>query len=238
MKLYQCIAMLAVVLGVTACSYTNHFLDEGEEGEDAPYRSLSNLDVSTYGNWTYINLQTGKTEKHPETGEQINPDTDEVIPAGEAPEITIDWHIAISRRGIMKTNGASVLNTGETDITVVNALPATGTYTVDEDASYEAEQERAALGQSAFFFYTNYVMMGTGSLLAHAPTINRVLCECITQTPNPGGMPPSIYGTTGEVFVLKWDDGSWAKFQIHEVGSNTASSFSSIRYKYYPVEQK
>jgi len=44
---------------VTACIYTNHFLDEEGLDPSAPYRTMADLDATAYDSWTYINLETG-----------------------------------------------------------------------------------------------------------------------------------------------------------------------------------
>lgn len=47
---------------MTACSYTNHFLDEEGLDPSAPYRTMADLDATAYDSWTYINLETGEIE--------------------------------------------------------------------------------------------------------------------------------------------------------------------------------
>jgi hypothetical protein len=230
MKPLNYIAMLAVTFCVTACDYTNHFPDE-EPPTDEPYNTLPNVKISDY-TWTYINLITGKTETHPDTGEWIYAGTGEIREAQPAEEIGIDWHIAVHRYEF-KTNGASVLNTGQTDILSVTQLPE-GIYTPDEVAAYETEAEK----ENGYTLIMDMEgMMSSNIGYAHYPTINRVLCGAITRTAT-GSMPPVIYGVTNEALVLKWDDGSWATLQITGTlhTETSVSHYMSFRYKHYSAK--
>lgn len=230
MRIFNHILMLAVTFCVTACAYTNHFLDEDEVDPDTDTSTvtLENVNIATYDVWTYINLKTGETETHPDATEWIYSGTGDLREAVEEEEITIDWHVAVHRYEF-KTNGASVLNTGETSIESVTTLPE-GTYTADEVASYEEEVE----ADNGYVLSMDLSGMMDGNVgYAHNPLINRVLCDGITRTAT-GSMPPYIYSTEGVVFALKWDDGSWATFQVTGT-SNTITSVSnymSFKFKY------
>lgn len=225
------ITILAAALSVAACSYENHFLDE-EEPEPGTYDMLWNVKVSDY-TWTYINLITGKTETHDDTSEWIYAGKGEIREALPDPEIGIEWHIAVHRYEF-KTNGASVLNTETTDIMTVTELPA-GTYTFDEVAAYETEKEKENGGYLLTMDMTE--MMGGNIGYAHNPTINRALCDGITRTAT-GTMPPTIYDTKREIFVLKWADGSWIKLQTTSTKHTVKGTdhYLSFNYKYYPAE--
>lgn len=229
MKIYHYIAALAVALSVTACAYTNHFLDEEEGREDVPYKTLQNVKISAYDTWTYINLKTGETETHPDAGEWIYAGTGDIRAARQEETVDIEWHIAVHRYEF-KTNGAAVLNTGETDIARVTELPE-GTYTPDAPAAYETEVEKT---EGGYLLVMDMAGMMEGNIgYAHSPLINLPLCGGITKTAT-GSMPPTIYGSTGEVFVLKWDDENWAALQItgtsHTVSS--VSNYLSFNYKF------
>ncbi len=237
MKLYDYLTVAAVVCSMTACEYTNHFLDEDEElPDDSPYQTKKDVNASAYNTWTYINLATGETEVHPDAGEWIYSGDGSTRPAQEAEAVGIDWHIAIHRYEI-KTNGASVLNTGKTDIQEVENLPE-GEYTPDRVADYEMERKKDE-GETQYLVITDMSNMMGGTIgYAYKPMINTVLCDGITKTAT-GSMPPTIYGTTGEVFALKWDDGSWAAFQITATYSTTgASGYMSFNYKMHTAEKK
>lgn len=225
--------MLAVVFSMTACAYTNHFLDEEEEPEDGTYSALKDVNNTGYDTWTYINLQTGETETHPDASEWIYSGDGSIREAQAEEEIGIDWHIAIHRYEI-KTNGASVLNTGKTDMLEVTGLPD-GTYTLDYVAVYEEELEKT--DETQYLLVMDMSGMMSGSIgYAYRPVINKVLCDGVTRTAT-GSMPPTIYGTTKEVFALKWNDGSWAALQITDTYSSTsASGYMSLNYKYHPAE--
>ncbi|ADV45155.1 HmuY family protein [Bacteroides helcogenes] len=233
MKIYHYIAMLAVTLSVTACAYTNHFLDEDEREEVLPYSTLQNVKVSAYDTWTYIDLKTGKMETHPDAGEWIYGGTGGVREAQQAEPIGIEWHIAVHRYEF-KTNGASVLNTGKTDMANVTTLPE-GSYTPDAVLPYETEKDKM---EGAYLLSMDMAGMMAGNIgYAHNPSINLPLCEGITRTPT-GTMPPVIYGNTDKVFVLKWDDGSWATLQITGVVHTVSgvSNYLSFNYKYNPAK--
>lgn len=228
--------MLAVALCAAACSYTNHFLPEGEEDEPQetlPYDRLNNVKISAYDTWTYINLETGETETHPDATEWIYSGTGNIREAQQAENIGITWHVAVHRYEF-KTNGAAVFNTKETDITAVTELPE-GDYVPDETASYETESVK---DNGGYVLSMDLSKMMDGSVgYAHYPIINRLLCNGITRTAT-GAMPPTIYDTTKHVFVLKWDDGSWATLQVTGT-SHTAtgvSNYMSFNYKYHAAQ--
>lgn len=235
MKIYKYLSMLAVALGMTACGYTNHFLDEEEMPDDGPYSILKDVNASAYDSWTYINLITGATETHPDAGEWIYGGDGSIRSAVQAETVGIDWHIAVHRYEI-KTNGASVFNTGETDILGVTELPE-GTYVCDEVVAYEDELVKDEAGEPCYLLSMDMSNMMNGNIgYAHNPSINRVLSDGITRTAT-GSMPPTLYATTGEVFALKWDDGSWAALQITEAYGTTGSSgYMSFNYKHYSAE--
>lgn len=235
MKFYKYISMLAVALSVTACGYTNHFLDEEEVPDDRPYATLTDVNATAYDSWTYINLVTGATETHPDAGEWIYGGDGTIREAVEAEEVGIDWHIAVHRYEI-KTNGASVLNTGETDILGVTELPA-GTYAPDVTVTYEDELAKDEAGEPCYLLSMDMSnMMGGNIGYAHHPVISRVLSDGVTRKAT-GSMPPTLYGTTEEIFALKWEDGSWAKIQIAATYSTIGSSgYLSFKYKHYSAE--
>ncbi len=224
--------MLAVALSATACSYTNYFLDEDEETQDdaVPYQTLEDVSCFAYDSWTYINLETGEMEVCSDTSEWIYTDGS-TREEQEEEEISIDWHIAVHRYEI-KTNGASVLNTGETDMLSVTELPE-GDYIPDSVQSYEDELEKGS-DETQYLLITDMSGMMDGNLgYIHYPTINLALCNGIIRTAT-GSMPPTIYSTDEEVFALKWDDGTWAALQITETySSGGASGYLSFNYQYY-----
>ncbi len=231
MKYFKYLFMLAAVLCTAACEYTNHFIDEEElDADNDEISSITDMVLSGYTDWIYINLKTGETETHADASEWIYPYDGSLREAVTADEITIDWHIA-AHRYEFKTNGASVLNTGETDITAVTQLPE-GNYTADVVAAYE--NEYAADG---YLLTMDMSGMMSGNIgYAHYPVINRVLCDGITRTAT-GSMPPTIYGTTGEVFALSWSDGSWAALQITSTYSSSGSSgYLSFKFKHYSAD--
>ncbi len=232
MKIIHYLTMQAVALSVTACAYTNHFLDEEDEtqADDAPYQTLTDVNGTAYNSWTYINLQTGEMEVHPDASEWIY--TDGSTREAQTPEeIGIDWHIALHRYEL-KTNGAAVLNTGETSMLSVTELPE-GEYTTDTVVPYEDEAEKSS-DETQYLLITDMSGMMSGNLgYVHYPTLNLTLCSGITRTAT-GGMPPTLYGTTGEVLALKWDDGTWATLQITDAYSTGgASGYISFNYNFY-----
>lgn len=228
------ITLLAVALCATACSYENHFTDE-EEPDPGSYEMLWNVGVSDYTAWTYINLVTGETETHPDTGELIYSASKEIRPARQEEPIGIEWHIAVHRYEF-KTNGASVFNTGMTDIKTVIELPA-GTYTFDEVASYETESEKEGDKYLLTIDMSGMMDESIGIGYSHNPTINRVLCDAIKRTAT-GAMPPTIYETKREVLVLKWTDGSWATIQLTDTKHTVrgVDHYMSFNYKYHSAE--
>ena len=236
MKFHHFLLAQAIMLSVTACAYENHFLDDEEvdSSESTSYHTMEELNCADYSDWTYVNLQTGETETHPDAGEWIY--SDGSLREAQDPEtVSIDWHIAIHRYE-MKTNDATVCNTGLTDITAVTELPS-GTYTADETVTYEEELEKDEAGEASYLISTDMSNMMSGVIgYAHNATINRTISDGITRTAT-GSMPPTIYGTTGETFALKWEDGSWAKILFTAVYSSSGSSgYLSFNYLYYPAQ--
>lgn len=231
MKTINYLAMLAVALSATACGYTNHFLEEEIPGDDAPYQTLKDVNGTAYDSWTYINLKTGETKTHPDTSEWIYGGDGSIRKEQPSEEIGIDWHIAVHRYEL-RTNGASVLNTGATDILSVTELPA-GNYTSDTVLPYEDELEKGS-DETQYLLITDMSgMMGGNIGYIHYPSVNLPLCNGITRTAT-GSMPPTLYGTTEEVFALKWEDGTWATLQITGTYSSGGSSgYLSFNYHYY-----
>ncbi len=232
MKFYEFLFALAVAGGLTACAYTNHFEEEDVIPDDGSYYVLSDVEISAYDSWLYINLETGEMETHPDAGEWIY-DDGTIREAGEEEPVGMDWHIA-AHRYEFKTNGASVLNTGVTDMNSVTELPD-GIYTADELAAYEDELAKEEAGEGAYFLSMDMAEMMSGNVgYAHYPVINRVLSDGIVRTAT-GSMPPYTYDVGNKpVFVLKWDDGHWAKYQMTSTFSSRGTTgYLSFNYIYY-----
>lgn len=228
MKISSYLVLLVMGFGLSACGYTNHFLDEEEEdplAPSTPWRILKDVNGSNYGNWTYINLLTGETESHPDAGEWIYSGDNSVRPEQEAEVIGIDWHIAVHRYEL-RTNGASVLNTGETDLLAVDVLPE-GDYETDRMVVYEEESEK----EDGRLLTADMSHMMDGNIgYMRCPFINFVLCNGITRTAT-GSMPPYLYGTTGEVFALRWSSGLEVVLQITDTYSTDGDSgYLSFKY--------
>ena len=58
--------MAAIGLLGAACSDDDN---KGSQWGDGVGGTKTNLDVSAYDKWTYVNLKTGETEIHPDTSE-------------------------------------------------------------------------------------------------------------------------------------------------------------------------
>ena len=227
---------LSVAL-LSGCAYTNHFLDEEEvelvSTEEVSLIQVSNVNTCTaYDVWTYINIHTGEYEVIEDDTEWIYAGDGTIRAAYEGDEPTIDWHIAIHRYEF-KTNGAEVIDAGTTDITAVEELPD-GTYTADEIATYEVEVE----DDDGYTLYMDMSGMMSGNIgYAHYPQINRTLCGIIQRTAT-GSMPPYTYDADGEVFVLKWDDGTWGAIKVtatlHTEKSTTG--YLSFYFKYVTAQ--
>ena len=237
MKHLSPLMALAAALSLTACAYTNHFLDEDESltvdtSSDETLAVLENLNISTYDQWTYINIQTGEYEQLDDCTEWYYAGTGDIREAYDGDEPSIEWHIAVHRYEL-KTNDASALATGTYDITALDALPS-GTYTADEIAAYEDEID---LDDGITLYMDMTGMMDSNIGYAHYPQINRVLCNAITRTAT-GSMPPYTYDVDGEVIALKWDNGDWGAVQIvstiHTEKSYTG--YLTFNFKYVSAE--
>ena len=222
MKLKNVWLMMALGLSVMACSD-----DDAPQWGDSVSDKKTNLDVSAYDQWTYVNLETGETESHVDTNPWVYSDGTET-PAKVAETVSIDWHIAIHRYEV-RTNDGSVLDTNLTDMAAVTELP-TGTYQADEVVTN---------GDDEYSLITDMSKMMEGSVgYAKSATLNRVLCSWVKKTET-GTMPPVIYEPTKHVFTLKCKDGSWAKLQFTVAGNTETgkSGFVSFNYEFIPINK-
>ena len=64
MKIKDVLVMAAIGLLGAACSDDDN---KGSQWGDGVGGTKTNLDVSAYDKWTYVNLKTGETEIHPDT---------------------------------------------------------------------------------------------------------------------------------------------------------------------------
>ena len=71
MKIKDVLVMAAIGLLGAACSDDDN---KGSQWGDGVGGTKTNLDVSAYDKWTYVNLKTGETEIHPDTSEWIYTD--------------------------------------------------------------------------------------------------------------------------------------------------------------------
>lgn len=222
MKANHVLAAIAVSLCFTACSKN----DGPETLIPAERKSVENLDVTNYGKWTYINLNTGEHKQYDDCSEWIYTDGT-TVPAKAQPEIDIDWHIAVHRYEI-RTNGGEVLDTQTTDMNAVSSLPA-DTYVADESITHEDKE---------FPIITDMSKMMEGNVgYARTATINRTLCNWVTKK-NTGAMPPVIYTPNNHVYVLKNKDGSWSKLQFTAAGNTETnkSGYLTFSYEHYPMK--
>lgn len=217
LNLKNVMAMACMGLSVMACSD-----NDGGKEETPDTKKFTDLNVSAYDQWTYVNLRTGETETHPDASEWIYTDGT-TRPAQTPEEVSIDWHIAVHRYEV-KTNGGSVLDTKSTDMAAFNSLPE-GDYKADEVIDSEDEY-KITTDMSG--------MMQSNIGYAKSATINRVLCGWMTKTYT-GSMPPYVYTPTKNVIVLKCKDGSWAKIQCTTAGNTTdgKSGYVSFNYQFY-----
>lgn len=222
----------AAMLCTTACSYTNHFVDEEEQDPDAPFNVMSDLDATAYDCWTYVNLETGETEILPDTSEWYYAGTETYLPAREPETPSIDWHIAVHRYDI-NTNGAEVIDTGIENIEDVTTLPD-GNYTPNVNVNY-FEQLQVTEGTQYLLVMDMSQMMDGNIGYAVNGLINRTLSGAVIRTET-GSMPPTIYSPSENVFALKFADGSWAAIKLTKTygGSDGArSGMMSFQYKFH-----
>ena len=227
LKHFLAVVLLSPLL-LSGC--VNHFYTEVDLSAttDSTYNTLQDISISSYTDWTYINLETGETEVIEDGQEWYYTDgTIREAVGGDDP--TIDWHIAIHRYDL-RTNGASVIDAGTTDITLVTSLPS-GTYTEDEYTSYEVESE---LDDGRVLTMDMSGMMSGVMGYLHYYYINRELCNCITRTAT-GSMPPYTYEANKEVYALKWDDGTWATLQctLSTHSTKGTTGYLSFNYKFH-----
>ena len=223
MRLKNVLVMMTIGLFAVACGDD----DKGPQWGDAVSDQKTNLDVTAYDKWTYINLETGATEVHADANPWIY--TDATTTEAKTPEtVNIDWHIAIHRYEI-KTNGGLAFDTKLADMSAVTELPA-GDYKEDETITNEDEQYPIITDMS-------HMREDKGVGYASTATVNKVLCGWVKKTET-GSMPPIIYEPTKNVLVLKCKDGSWAKLQFTFAGNteNNKSGFVSFNYEFIPIK--
>ena len=193
MKIKDVLVMAAIGLLGAACSDDDN---KGSQWGDGVGGTKTNLDVSAYDKWTYVNLKTGETEIHSDTSEWIY--TDGSVSEPEAKEtIGIEWHIAIHRYEI-KTNGGMVFDTEKTNMNEITELPE-GDYKADENITNEDEE---------YAIITDMSKMMQGNVgYAKTATVNKVLCSWVKKTET-GSMPPTIYepGSGRNTFKRTWSD--------------------------------
>ena len=165
MKIKDVLVMAAIGLLGAACSDDDN---KGSQWGDGVGGTKTNLDVSAYDKWTYVNLKTGETEIHPDTSEWIY--TDGSVSEPKAKEtIGIEWHIAIHRYEI-KTNGSMVFDTEKTNMNEITELPE-GDYKADENITNEDEE---------YAIITDMSKMMQGNVgYAKTATVNKVLCSWV-----------------------------------------------------------
>ena len=225
-------ALMVVGLFAVACSNDD---DKKKEEKDPEVKEVVNGDYTSYADWTYINLETGTTEKHPDATEWIY--TNGNTTAAQTPEeIGIDWHIAIHRYEI-KTNNGQACNTGATSLSEVKSLPTGVTWTSDETVSYESQQAEGVAEPLEVITDMAGMMTGNGVGYSKAPVVNDVLCDGTSRTPQ-SGMPPTLYEPRKKVLVVKFGDGSWAKLLFTDAGNteNNKSGYITWQYAFYPAE--
>ena len=217
MKIKDVLVMAAIGLLGAACSDDDN---KGSQWGDGVGGTKTNLDVSAYDKWTYVNLKTGETEIHPDTSEWIY--TDGSVSEPKAKEtIGIEWHIAIHRYEI-KTNGGMVFDTEKTNMNEITELPE-GDYKADENITNEDEE---------YAIITDMSKMMQGNVgYAKTATVNKVLCSWVKKTET-GSMPPTIYEPTMHVIVLKCKDGSWAKLQFTVAGNSETNKSGFVTFNY------
>lgn len=225
MKIKNALVMMTIGLLGAACSDDD---DKGNQWGDGIKNTKTNLDVSAYDKWTYINLETGETETHSDTSEWIY--SDETVSEPKAEEsIGIEWHIAIHRYEI-KTNDGTAFDTGVTNMSEITELPE-GKY--EEDVAITNEDEYAIITDMTHMMDDS----GKGVAYAKTATVNKVLCGWVKKTET-GTMPPTIYEPTKHVMVLKCKDGSWAKLQFTVAGNSETnkSGFVTFNYEFIPIK--
>lgn len=214
-----------LLMGLCAVACSDNEKDKNIDTQ-ANVKKVTNLNASAYDQWTYINLETGATETHPDASEWIY--TDGTTRPAESPEaVGIDWHIAVHRYEI-KTNGGEALETDLTNLAAVTELPK-GNYTADKNFAYnknnlyEVITDRSKMAQRNIGYSNDF-------------TLNPVLCGWVDIEVT-GGMPPKLYTPTQKVLILKCKDGGWAKLQFTTAGNseNGKSGFISFNYVYTPA---
>lgn len=230
MKLKNLFAMAALTLLAAACSND----DEPKTATSLGGEAKTNLDVTAYDKWTYINLKTGDTKQYDDTSAWIYTDGTET-PAKDDANIDMEWHIAIHRYEI-KTNNGEAYDTKQQDFNSVTSLPANVTWTKDQVVSWESQQAENVA--SPLEVITDMTKMMQGSVgYSKEPSVNTVLCNWVNKVET-GSMPPVVYTPTKNVLVVKFADGSWTKLQFTAAGNTETnkSGYVTFNYEFFSID--
>ncbi len=85
-----------------------------------------------FGHITYINLQTGKQERHEVPRPYYKVDGTEVVPAPKEQTVPTDWDIAFHHWYPATNKGAAIM-TDKTDLNEVNAVPGADAPWVEDE---------------------------------------------------------------------------------------------------------
>lgn len=217
MKNLMMLALVVCSMMMVGCS------EDKPEPKPTPGKTVAKkmtVDASNYANWTYINLETGQTEVHRDFSSWTSYKEDTVIshtPAkGSEADVKIKWHIAIHRFDV-KTNGAEVVATTETELDKVTTLPTAG-YKTDTLVRKRVITDMSKMMQGIVGY-------------ADEETLNATLGGWLILTPT-GTMPPYTYKLSEKVYVVKFKSGANAKLKFTDYSDATGRKKGVVTFSY------
>lgn len=170
------------------------------------------IDATKYTNWIYINLHK----------------KDSVTLDYQAPEVPIEWDIALHRYDV-KTNGGAGI---ETDFETLEALE-----TAVEDGSYESPYNSQWVSDVEDSVTVDMSHMMEGYLVYAASPRNREIGKWLNV--DTSTMPP-IYTPSNKVYLVKFKDGTIAAIRFTGFSNpNYYNTKGYISFDYlYPINFK
>ncbi len=215
MKKEHFLIMAVIALCAASCSKDNHEPEQQKSEE----KKLS-VNATNYADWTYINLETGKTQVVKDYSRWYYAGTKTYAdPKASASDVTIDWHIALHRFNV-RTNGGTAIATPATELSALAVIPSTG-YTEDVEITTDTRVITDLSG----------MMQGNVGYASSGP-INTVLGGWVTRS---GSMGNYVYTLSQKVYVVKFKDGSYAKLKFTD-HSNAEGTTGHVTFAYEYVK--
>lgn len=195
-------------------------------------RTFSFVDASAYGNWVYVNLETGETATHrdftPWQREIFDIATrrpagikDTLAAQGSPQDVKIDWHIALRRERIKTNDGAGY---------VAAEGAAFDTYAINKDEKFLTDT--ISTGSQRTLVDMSQMMTG---IVAYslADQINPALSKGLIKT---GFSATTNYNLSNRVLVLRTKDKKYFKLLVTDFTDEKGQTKGFLSFKAVRVE--